>query len=140
LFTHYIGTLCGTTQRPLLSIPQGVIDSGSYPESGNFRLGKGGGFEESWRSLELVEFFDLDAVVEYASRVGSALTAARVGFFLEQHRDALMVEENHLDVLRQRAPAQAAYFDPARTPGRLVAGWNLVVPEEILKRSWQEVG
>src|SRR3990172_6172138 len=38
LFMHYIGTLCGTTQHPLLSIPQGVIDSGSYPESGNFRL------------------------------------------------------------------------------------------------------
>ena len=101
---------------------------------------KGGGFEEGWRSLEMVEFFDLDAVVEYTSRVGSALTAARVGFFLEQHREGLMVEEHHLDVLRARAPAQASYFDPARSPGTLVAGWNLVVPEEILTRSWQEIG
>ena len=102
--------------------------------------GKGGGWEETWRSLEMVEFFDLDAVVEYASRVGSALTAARVGFFLEQHRESLMVEEHYLDVLRERAPAQASYFDPARSPGTLMAGWNLVVPEEILTRSWQEVG
>jgi len=102
--------------------------------------GKGGGWEETWRSLEMVEFFDLDAVVEYASKVGAALTAARVGFFLEQHREALMVEDHHLDALRERRPAQAAYFDPARTPGTLVAGWNLVVPEAVLQRSWEEVG
>lgn len=101
---------------------------------------KGGGWEETWRSLEMVEFFDLDAVVDYASQLDSALTAARVGFFLEQHREALMVEERHLEGLRERAPAQPGYFDPARTPGKLVAGWNLVVPEEILKRTWQEVG
>ncbi|HSW29037.1 MAG TPA: hypothetical protein VLH75_06005 [Longimicrobiales bacterium] len=104
------------------------------------QLGKGGGWEETWRSLEMVEFFDLDAVVEYASKVGSALTSARVGFFLEQHREDLMVEEHHLDVLRKRAPAQLSYLDPARSPGTLVAGWNLVVSEQILQRSWQEVG
>jgi len=51
-----------------------------------------------------------------------------------------MVEEHHLDALRERAPAQTAYFDPARLPGTLVAGWNLVVPEQIRRRSWQEVG
>jgi predicted transcriptional regulator of viral defense system len=99
---------------------------------------KGGGWEEIWRSLEMVEFFDLDAVTKYALRIGSALTAARVGFFLEQHREALMVEDHYLDALRKRAPSQAAYFDPAREPGRLVSGWNLVVPEEILNRSWQD--
>jgi predicted transcriptional regulator of viral defense system len=99
---------------------------------------KGGGWEEVWRSLEMVEFFDLDAVTRYALRTGSALTAARVGFFLEQSREALMVEDHFLDALRERAPSQAAYLDPARKPGRLVPGWNLVVPEEVLNRSWQE--
>jgi hypothetical protein len=86
----------------------------------------------------MVEFFDLDAVTRYALRTGSALTAARVGFFLEQSREALMVEDHFLDALRERAPSQAAYLDPARKPGRLVPGWNLVVPEEVLNRSWQE--
>src|SRR5450830_889667 len=28
-----------------------------------------GGWEEEWRSLEMVEFFDVDAVVEYALRL-----------------------------------------------------------------------
>jgi len=101
--------------------------------------GKAGGWEEIWRSLEMVEFFDLDAVVEYALKLGSALTVARVGFFLEQHRDVLMVEDRYLDALRAQAPAQPRYLDVAREPGRLVSAWNLVVPERVLERSWQEV-
>lgn len=99
----------------------------------------GGGWEEIWRSLESVDFFDLDAVVEYALKLDSSLTVARVGFFLDQHRDALMVEERHLTPLRARAPRQPAYLDRKREPGKLVAGWNLVVPERVLSRSWGAV-
>lgn len=101
--------------------------------------GKAGGWEEVWRSLQMVEFFDLDAVLDYALRLGSALTVARVGFFLEQHRDALMVEDRHLEAFRQHVPAQPRYLDTDREPGRLVAPWNLVVPEWVLERRWQEV-
>ncbi len=42
----------------------------------------GGGWEEIWRSLESVEFFDVDAVTDYALKLGSAVTVAKVGFFL----------------------------------------------------------
>ena len=101
---------------------------------------KGGTWEEIWRSLEMVEFFDLDAVIAYVSALGSVVTAARVGFFLEQHREPLMVEDKHLARLREQAPAQPRYLDPARASGRLVTGWNLVVPEEVLHRRWEEEG
>ena len=99
----------------------------------------GGGWEEIWRSLESVEFFDLDAVVTYAVKLGSALTVARVGFFLEQHREPLMVEEHHLEALRTHAPRQPTYLDRRRQSGRLVSRWNLVVPERVLSRAWGEV-
>jgi predicted transcriptional regulator of viral defense system len=99
-----------------------------------------GGWEEIWRSLELVEFFDLDAVVALTIKRGSALTAARVGFFLEQHRELLMVEDRHLDALRAHAPAQPLYLDRKREPGKVVRSWNLVVPERILERRWEEQG
>ncbi len=100
----------------------------------------GGGWEEIWRSLESVEFFDIDAVVDYALKLGSALTIARVGFYLEQHREALMVEERHLEVLRARAPAQPRYLERRRRePGKFVVRWNLVVPERVLSRTWAEV-
>ncbi len=99
----------------------------------------GGGWEEIWRSLESVEFFDLDAVIGYALQLGSALTVARVGFFLDQHRDSLMVEDRHLEALRAHAPAQPRYLDPQREPGKLVSRWNLIVPERVLSRAWAEV-
>lgn len=98
-----------------------------------------GGWEEVWRSLEMVEFFDLDAVISYTVKLGSALTAARVGFFLEQHREALMVEDAHLERLRKHRPRQPRYLDARRKPGTLVASWNLIVPEDVLGRTWAEV-
>ena len=99
-----------------------------------------GGWEEIWRSLESVEFFDLDKVVEYALLLGNATTISKVGFFLEQHREALMVEERYLEELRHRRPRQPHYFDRAgRGNGSLMAKWNLVVPMEVVERSWAEV-
>ncbi|MCE9637990.1 MAG: transcriptional regulator [Planctomycetes bacterium] len=99
----------------------------------------GGGWEEVWRSLEMVEFFDLDAVVSHALRRSSALLAARVGYFLEEHRDALFVEDRHLEPMRQHAPKQPIYLDRKREPGRLVKAWNLVVPARVSERTWAEV-
>jgi predicted transcriptional regulator of viral defense system len=100
----------------------------------------GGGWEEIWRSLESVEFFDFDAVVEYALLLDNATTIAKVGFFLEQHKNSLMVEERHLDPLRKRRPQAPHYLSRgARRPGKLAAGWNLVVPAEVLERRWEEV-
>ena len=101
---------------------------------------KGGGWEEIWRSLEMVEFFDLDAVIDYTSQLGSSLTAARVGFFLEEHRESLMVEDGHLEALRKMAPNAPRYLDRKREPGRLVSPWNLIVPERVLTRGWVEIG
>jgi predicted transcriptional regulator of viral defense system len=99
-----------------------------------------GGWEEVWRSLETVEFFDVDVIVEYALRLRSAVTAARVGYFLDQHRQELMVEEGQLAELRSHAPGQPRYFDGARAAGRLINGWNLVVPDYVAQRRWEEEG
>jgi predicted transcriptional regulator of viral defense system len=100
----------------------------------------GGGWEEVWRSLESVEFFDVDAVTDYALKLGSAVTVAKVGFFLEQHREALMIEDGHLERLRLHAPKHPMYLERGkRESGRLLGRWNLVVPERVLNRSWAEV-
>ena len=98
-----------------------------------------GGWEEVWRSLESVEFFDLDRVVEYALLLKNATAAATVGFFLRQHQDTLMVEERHLDELRRNCPRRPHYLDRAKAGGRLASEWNLVVPAEVVERSWEEV-
>jgi predicted transcriptional regulator of viral defense system len=99
-----------------------------------------GSWEEIWRSLESIEFFDLDKVVEYVLLLENATTAAKVGFFLEQHRETLMVQDVHLKALQKLRPRQPHYFDRARRQdGRLVKQWNLVVPSAVMLRSWAEV-
>ncbi|MDE2875804.1 MAG: transcriptional regulator [Gemmatimonadota bacterium] len=98
----------------------------------------GGGWEEIWRSLESVEFFNVESVVAYTLLLGNATTCAKVGFFLEQHRDALMIDGCDLQQLRDRRPAQPHYMDRgARGTGRLLPAWNLVVPEELAEKSWE---
>ncbi len=99
---------------------------------------QGGGWEEIWRSLESVEFFTLDMIIEHAFRLGSALTIARVGFFLDQHREELMVGDVHLDALARHVPLQPSYLDRRRKQGRLIHPWNLIVPENVLYRQWEE--
>jgi predicted transcriptional regulator of viral defense system len=99
-----------------------------------------GSWEEIWRSLETVEYFDLDKVTLYVDLLGNATTAAKVGFFLEQHRDSLMVDEAHLKTFRDRRPRRPHYLERSRRKaGRFVADWNLVVPEEVYGRSWEEL-
>ena len=99
-----------------------------------------GSWEEIWRSLESVEFFDLDKVVTYASLLENATTAAKVGFFLDQHREPLMVEDHYLKKLHDLRPSQVRYLDRSRRiSGRLVSKWNLVVPNEVLEQTWGEV-
>lgn len=99
-----------------------------------------GSWEEIWRSLESIEFFDLAQVAEYLCLLENATTAAKVGFFLEQHRENLMVEDDYLSQLRNLRPRRPHYFARGRRKDcRLDKTWNLLVPVEILNRSWGEV-
>jgi len=115
------------------SLEQTLVDVLDRPELG-------GGWEELWRSLEMVEFFDLERVVAYALLLDNATTVAKTGWFLEKHREHLMVEEQHLRPLRQRRPRQPHYInrdDPG--PSRMIREWNLVVPEDLAVQRWGEV-
>lgn len=99
-----------------------------------------GSWEEIWRSLESVEFFDLDQVTAYALLLENATTAAKVGFFLDQHKEALMVEDVHLEPLKEMRPRQPHYFVRGKRENcRWVREWNLMIPVDILTIPWEEV-
>jgi hypothetical protein len=52
----------------------------------------------------------------------------------------LMVEESSLDRLRAHVPKTAHYLDRSnREPARLAKGWNIIVPERLLSRAWEEL-
>lgn len=99
-----------------------------------------GGWEEVWRSLETIPYLDLEQVVEYALLLGNSTTIARVGFFLSQHREVLSVEDRLLERLQQRRPKNPKYLtNDTKKSGHLLPEWNLIVPESILKKSWDEL-
>jgi predicted transcriptional regulator of viral defense system len=98
----------------------------------------GGGWEEIWRSLESVEYFDLDLVIRYVQLLAKKTTAAKVGYYLQQHAEGLMVEDHHLEPLRKLRPKQPHYLQRGGS-GRLVSDWNLVVPRSLAERTWEEI-
>lgn len=99
-----------------------------------------GGWEEVWRSLEMVEFFDLDQVVAYALLLDNATAIGKVGWFLECHRDNLMVEEQYLRSLQRQSPRQPRYINRRDSgPTCMISKWNLIVPEALAERRWGEV-
>jgi predicted transcriptional regulator of viral defense system len=98
----------------------------------------GGGWEEVWRSLESVEFYNINEVIEYALLLSNATTVAKVGFFLEKNQERFFVDKKDLQKLKKRIPRQPHYMDK-KLKGKLVRQWNLIVPEKILEKSWGEV-
>jgi predicted transcriptional regulator of viral defense system len=133
---EYIGTLDAESsgeQLRVASLERTLVDVLDRPDLT-------GSWEEIWRSLESVEFFDLDKVVEYAHVLGNATTGAKLGFFLEQHREQLMVTDRHLNAIRELRPRSLHYMNRSRRiSGRLVQQWNLVVPLDVLERTWEEL-
>lgn len=98
----------------------------------------GGGWEEIWRSFEGVGYLDLDQIVAYVSLLGNSVVAAKVGYFLEQHRDAFSVSARHLDALRNLRPRQARYLGADRDGARYVPAWNIMIPLALLRQTIRE--
>ena len=54
----------------------------------------------------MVEYYHLDKVVEYVELLDNATTAAKVGFFLDQHREQLMVDPYTWNASRLCVPSR----------------------------------
>ncbi len=97
------------------------------------------GWEEIWRSLESIEYLDIDKIIQYAILLGNATTTALVGFYLEQHQTELRVKETHLAQLAAHRPKQPHYLDAkTHTSSKLNSRWNLMIPTELVEKSWEE--
>ncbi len=97
----------------------------------------GGGWEEVWRSLGSVEYYDVDLVTSYVALLNKKTIAAKVGYFLQQHSEQLMIEDRSLDFLRKMRPKQPHYMQRGEG-GKLVSEWNLIVPFSLVSRTWEE--
>jgi len=97
-----------------------------------------GGFEEVYRSLEKMPYVQTELVLKYLNMRGQKNLFARVGFFLEQHREQFHIEETFLQTLERHKPVQPLYWDRSRKGGVIKNRWNLIVPEAVDLRTWEE--
>ncbi|MDA3792119.1 MAG: hypothetical protein PF545_00465, partial [Elusimicrobia bacterium] len=97
-----------------------------------------GGMEELYRSIEKYPYLDFERVLKYLDLFDSKVLYARVGFFLGQHKKKFFVEDNLLDELKAKIPSSVVYFTPGRKKGQLVKKWNLIVPEKVKEKEWEE--
>lgn len=96
-------------------------------------------WEEISRSFQSIHFFNLDLLIDYALLLANSTTIAKVGFFLEQNKNQLMVTSNHLDRLLAHIPKQPHYLIPSSKSGSLVSPWNLIIPQQILLNQWDDL-
>ena len=96
-----------------------------------------GGWEEVWRSSQMVDELDVAGVVEYATLLDNATTCAKVGYFLDRHREFLPFDDRVLDPLRRRKPRHPHHMD-RREGGNLVRDWNLIVPHAVAEETWDQ--
>lgn len=98
-----------------------------------------GSWEEIWRSIESINHMNIEEVIEYVYMMEYSTLAVKVGFFLEQFKNKLKVENQQLKKLKRIKPLQPVYLDRKnRTQSKLIKQWNLIVPLEILEQRWDE--
>lgn len=116
----------------LTSLERTVVDILDRPDLG-------GGWEEIWRSFDNITKLDTRKVVEYALLLENSTTVAKVGFFLEQRPSHLAADKSLVNQLRSHIPKQPHYMDRQnRGEGKYFEKWQLIVPMEIINRSWEE--
>lgn len=100
-----------------------------------------GGWEEIWKSLAFIDFFDIDEVFQYCSLLENATTFAKVGFYLEQNQQRLAVTNEELDKFSKYIPKSPHYIERIKSTHQsrtLLKRWNLIVPNKLLDEAWEE--
>ena len=102
----------------------------------------GGSWDEIYQSVTRADSIDVEVVAAYCHlRDGGPALRAKVGFFLDQHRELWGIDNGDLD--RFRPPGSRArmfVFDTfPRKRTHYVEDWNLVVPVEVVERQWELV-
>lgn len=114
------------------SLERSIVDALDRPDYA-------GGWEEIWRTAEHIPILNLDKVIEHAKLLNNATTFAKLGFFLEQFKDQFKVDEQSLNLLEKLKPSSVHYLERSkRESGKLFKRWNLVIPNYIIERAWEE--
>ncbi len=98
-----------------------------------------GGLEEVWRGFDSASAdLDPERLCHYAALLENKTLVGLVGTILDQLSVALSQKSRAL--LQRHAPVTPHYYaGVARGEGTLVKAWNVVVPQQLAKQTWEEV-
>jgi predicted transcriptional regulator of viral defense system len=114
------------------SIERTLVDALDRPEYA-------GGWEEIWQTAKHISILNFDKLTEYAISLNNATTIAKLGFFLEQHKEKFHTDEKVLMRLEKKKPNGVHYLERSkREAGKLIQRWNLIVPDYIIEQAWEE--
>lgn len=102
-----------------------------------------GGAGDLFRTLDLVierELpLEIDALVEFARRLGNASAAGALGYWLDREQPLLGVTDAALEELHSLAPRHARYALGATSGhGRAATGWNVILPADIIEQYFDD--
>ena len=93
-----------------------------------------------------IQHIHLDSLEQVGLRAGrhcpGAVVTSQYGFVIRREFHILKIRE-YLPCANDNVlgyPGQPRYLDGQRRPGTFVPRWNLVVPEFLLQRRWEEMG
>ena len=129
----------GVRQMPYLATTLGVTGPERALVDGFRQLRLVGGLEELVTSAAGFASLDLEQLDAVLRAYDLRILYGAVGWFLEIYREHFFVPNDFLTRLEQRRPAAPQYL-PRRARaegdgGRLVARWNLILPEAVLRRA-----
>lgn len=91
-----------------------------------------GGVAEFVASASGFPVLDVDLLLQVLRVYDERVLWGAAGWFLETHRDRFFVEDELLARLEGSLPRSPQYVEPATRGGRLVARWNVIVPENVV--------
>jgi len=99
----------------------------------------GGGWEEIWRSLNMIDRIKINKIIEYALLLNNATTIAKVGFYLSERQKELKIPFEAFNKLQANCPKSPHYVDSeARKNGMLINDWNIIIPKSLYSKKWEE--
>lgn len=102
------------------------------------RIELSGGLEEVVRSINKIAVLNAKEVVRYCLLHKNHRLAAKVGFFLEQRKGFLAVNDSVVKPLLDFKPLAPQYIYNKKAPSSYIKKWNLIVPRSLLEQSWEE--
>lgn len=102
------------------------------------RLTLSGGWEEVFNAFQYENLLNWDQLLEYLRLLDNPATSARLGYFLEQCQETMMVPENLLLKLEKMKPRLPQHFFRSHRRGQLKHRWNLYIPEDVVAANSNE--